>query len=245
MTRCSGGIPGPDRVTGPRVRYDAVFLDVDGTLLSVELDLEGYVEDLAPYVVNGSLTVERAQRPVWEGLRRHIEGNIEHRTEEDLAAFKRRNAQITAGQLGIRAPANVLAGVAERRISFIPYPESEAVLQRLAEMDVRMYVVSNWDLELVEVLEGLGWMHYFDGFVVSAVSGVEKPDRRLFEEALEVSGVKGERAIHVGNDPVADVKGAADAGIDTVLVNRGGIVEVPEATFVVGDLGELPDLLEG
>jgi phosphoglycolate phosphatase-like HAD superfamily hydrolase len=47
----------------------------------------------------------------------------------------------------------------------------------------------------------------------------------------------------VGNDPVADVKGAADAGIDTVLVNRGGNVEVPEATFVVRDLGELPDLL--
>jgi putative hydrolase of the HAD superfamily len=245
VTRRSGGIPGPDRVTGPQVRYDAVFLDVDGTLLWVDLDLEGYVEDLAPYAVNGSLTVERAERPVWEGLRRHIEENIEHRTEEDLAAFKRRNAQVIAGQLGIRAPANVLAGVAERRISFNPYPESEAVLQRLKEMDVGMYVVSNWDLELVEVLEGLGWMHYFDGVVVSAVSGVEKPDSRLFEEALEVSGVKGERAIHVGNDPVADVRGAADAGIDTVLVNRGGNVEVPEATFVVRDLSELPDLLGG
>ena len=97
MTRRSGGIPGPDRVTGPQASYDAVFLDVDGTLLWVDLDLEGYVEDLAPYAVNGSLTVERAERPVWEGLRRHIEENIEHRTEEDLAAFKRRNAQIIAG----------------------------------------------------------------------------------------------------------------------------------------------------
>jgi putative hydrolase of the HAD superfamily len=242
VTRRGGGIPGPDRVTKPQVRYDAVFLDVDGTLLWIDLDLEGYVEDLAPYAVNGSLTVERAERPVWEGLRRHIEENIEHRTEEDLAAFKRRNAQIIAGQLGIRAPAHVLAGVAERRISFNPYPESEAMLQRLKEMDVGMYVVSNWDLELVEVLEGLGWMHYFDGVVVS---GVEKPDSRLFEEALAVSGVKGERTIHVGNDPVADVRGAADAGIDTVLVDRGGNLEVPEATFVVRDLGELPDLLGG
>jgi putative hydrolase of the HAD superfamily len=30
------------------VRYDAVFLDVDKTLLWVDVDVEGYVEDLAP-----------------------------------------------------------------------------------------------------------------------------------------------------------------------------------------------------
>ena len=130
------------------MRYDAVFLDVDGTLLWVDLDVEGYVEDLAPYAANGSLTVERAKRPVWEGLRRHIEENIEHRTQEDLADFKRRNAEITASELGIRAPTDLLAGVAERRISFNPYPESEAVLRRLREMGVGMYVVSNWDLGL-------------------------------------------------------------------------------------------------
>ncbi|MDQ3792189.1 MAG: HAD-IA family hydrolase, partial [Actinomycetota bacterium] len=83
-------------------------------------------------------------------------------------------------------------------------------------------------------------MRYFDGVVVSAVSGFEKPDPRLFEEALETSGVGRERAIHVGNDPVADVRGAAEAGIDTVLVDRRGNVESPEVTFVVRGLGEIP-----
>jgi putative hydrolase of the HAD superfamily len=227
------------------MRYDAVFLDVDGTLLWVDLDVEGYVEDLAPYATNGSLSVERAARPVWEGLRRHIRENIEHRTREGLALFKRRNAEITAAQLGIRAPAELLAEVAERRISFNPYPESEAVLRRLGEAGVGMYVVLNGDLGLVEVLEDLAWMRYFDGVVVSAASGFEKPDPRLFEEALETSGVDRERVIHVGNDPVADVKGAAEATIDTVLVDRRGNVEAPEATFVVRDLGELPELLRG
>jgi putative hydrolase of the HAD superfamily len=227
------------------VRYDAVFLDVDGTLLWVDLDVEGYVEDLAPYAAGGSLTVERATRPVWEGLRRHIEENIEHRTQEDLAGFKRRNAEITAGQLGIEAPTEVLTGVAQRRTSFNPYLQSEAVLRRLRGMGLGLYIVSNWDLELVEVLEDLGWMRYFDGVVVSAVSGVEKPDPRLFEEALEVSGVDRDRTVHVGNDPVADVKGAAEAGIDTVLVDCRGDVEAPEATFVIRGLGELPDLLGG
>jgi len=227
------------------VRYDAVFLDVDGTLLWVDLDVEGYVEDLAPYAANGSLTVERAKGPVWEGLRRHIEENIEHRTEEDLADFKRRNAEITASELSIRAPTDLLAEVAERRISFNPYPESEAVLRRLRETGVGMYVISNWDLGLFEVLEDLDWMRYFDGVVVSAVSGVEKPDPRLFEEALEASGVGRDRVVHVGNDPVTDISGAAEAGIDTVLVDRKGNIEAPEATFIISDLRELPDLLEG
>ena len=227
------------------MRYDAVFLDVDGTLLWVDLDVGGYVEDLAPYAAGGSLTVERATRPVWEGLRRHIEENIEHRTPEDLAGFKRRNAEVTAGQLGIEAPTEVLTRVAQRRISFNPYPQSEAVLRRLRGMGLGLYIVSNWDLELVEVLEELGWMRYFDGVVVSAVLGVEKPDPRLFEEALEVSGVDKDRAVHVGNDPVADVRGAAEAGIATVLVDRRGDAEAPGATFVIRGLGELPDLLGG
>ena len=227
------------------MRYDAVFLDVDGTLLWVHLDVEGYVEDLAPYAENGSLTVERAKRPVWEGLRRHIKENIEHRTEENLAGFKRRNAEITASALGIRAPTDLLAAVADRRISYNPYPESEAVLRRLREMGVGMYVVSNWDLGLTKVLEDLGWMNYFDGVVVSAVSGVEKPDRRLFEEALEASGAGRDRVVHVGNDPVKDIRGAAEVGIDTVLVDRKGNITAPEATFVIRDLSELPDLVRG
>ena len=227
------------------MRYDAVFLDVDGTLLWVDLDVEGYVEDLAPYAANGSLTVERAKGPVWEGLRRHIEENIEHRTEEDLADFKRRNAEITASELSIRAPTDLLAKVAERRISVNPYPESEAVLRRLRETGVGMYVISNWDLGLFEVLEDLGWMRYFDGVVVSAVSGVEKPDPRLFEEALEASGVGRDRVVHVGNDPVIDISGAAEVGIDTVLVDRKGNIAAPEATFVIPDLSELPDLVRG
>jgi putative hydrolase of the HAD superfamily len=227
------------------VRYDAVFLDVDGTLLWVDLDVEGYTEDLALYSGEDGLSAEKVAGPVWGSLRRHIEGNIGYRTEEDLAGFKRRNARRTAAEIGIDAPMELLTEVAERRISFNPYPKSEAVLRRLRETGVGMYVVSNWDLDLVEVLEDLGWMRYFDGVVVSAVSGFEKPDPRLFEEALEASGVGRERAIHVGNDPVTDVQGAAAVGIDTVLVDRGGNVEVPEATFVVRDLGELPQLLRG
>jgi FMN phosphatase YigB (HAD superfamily) len=51
--------------------------------------------------------------------------------------------------------------------------------------------------------------------------------------------------VHVGNDPVTDIRGAAEAGIDTVLVDRKGNIAAPEATFVIPDLSELPDLVRG
>jgi putative hydrolase of the HAD superfamily len=178
-------------------------------------------------------------------MRRHIKENIKHRTEEELAGFKRRNAELTARELGIEAPTEVLTRVAERRISFNPYSDSEAVLRRLRGMGLKLYVVSNWDVQLLKVLKDLVWMRYFDGVVASAVLGVEKPDRKIFEEALRISGVSRDRAVHVGNDPITDIKGAAEAGIDTVLVDRRGNIEAPEATFVIPELSGLPGLLEG
>jgi putative hydrolase of the HAD superfamily len=230
---------------GARVRYDDVFLDVDGTLLWVDLDVAGYVEDLAPYSGNNGLSAESVAGPVWGSLRRHIEENIEYRTEEDLEEFKRRNARMTAAEIGVEAPIEVLAEVARRRISFRPYRESETVLRRLKEMGAKVYAVSNWDIELVKVLEDLGWSGYFDDVIASAIVGVEKPAGEIFEEALRVGNVSRDRVVHVGNDPVTDIEGASRAGIDTVLVDRRGTVEAPKATFVLPDLNGLPAIIGG
>ena len=225
--------------------YDAVFLDVDGTLLRVDLDVAGYVEDLAPYSRNGGLTVEKAKRPVWESMRRHIKENVRHRTEKDLANFRLRNARTTARELGIEAPQDVLMRVADRRISFNPYPESAQVLRTLKGMGPELYVVSNWDIQLVRVLDDLGWTPYFDGVVVSAVLGVEKPAPDIFEEALRLAGVDRKKVLHVGNDPLTDVRGAREAGIATVFVARQKGVEAPEATFTIPDLSGLPEIVGG
>ena len=225
-------------------RYDAVFLDVDGTLLWVDLDVEGYVRDLAAYAHNGELTLDTARGPVWESMRRHIEENIEHRTEEGLAEFKLRNARATAQTLGIDAPSDVLLEVSERRILFNPYPESEPVLTELKAMALPVYVVSNWDLLLERVLDDLGWLDLFDGVVASAVVGAEKPDPRIFDAALDLSGAPRDRVVHVGNDPVTDVEGATRSGIDAVYIDRKG-EEAPGAVMTMPDLSGLPLFVRG
>lgn len=231
------------RAGGNGLRYDAVFLDVDGTILWTDLDVEGYVSDLAPYARDGDLTARRAAGPVWASMKRHIEQNIEHRTEDALADFRRRNAGITASALGIDAPVEILTEVAERRISFNPYPESERVMEELRAMGCRLYAVSNWDLLLEEVLEDLDWMGYFEAVVVSAVIGIEKPDRGIFEEALRISGSPKDRTVMVGNDPVTDIRGAAGFGLDAVMIDRKDNGIVPEAAASLPDLSGLPELV--
>ena len=228
------------------MRYDAVFLDVDETLLWVDMDVEGYVEDLAPYAADGSLTVEEACGPVWASLWKHINENINYQTEEELAQFRRENARKTARALGLAAPTEILVEAWERRIIFNPYPESEEVMEELVNMGLPLYAVSNWDVRLESVLDGLGWTGYFSGIVASAMLGSEKPEKTIFEEALRRAVVvPRDRVVHVGNDPVSDVRGAASCGIDAVLVDRNGGLEAPEAVATLPDLRGLPALVRG
>lgn len=227
--------------------YDTVFLDIDSTLLWVDLDVEGYVADLAPYGRNGELTAERAKAPVWKSVRRHIDENINHRTPEELTKFKQENARQVACELDVEAPREVLSEIADRRISFNPFPEAELVLAGLRERGKKVYAVSNWDITLAQTLEELGWLGYFDAVIASGEVGIEKPAPGIFEEALRVAGDSRERVVHVGNDPVSDIAAAAACDIDAVLIARNG-ERADEATAVISsleELFELPGLSDG
>ena len=118
-------------------------------------------------------------------------------------------------------------------------------MEKLGGTGLPLYVVSNWDVELEGVLEDLGWLRYFSGIVASAKVGAEKPAGGIFEEALRVAGVSPDWVVHVGNDPVSDIRGASSCGIDAVLIDREGGLDVPEAMTILPDLRGLPALVRG
>jgi FMN phosphatase YigB (HAD superfamily) len=119
-------------------------------------------------------------------------------------------------------------------IRFEPFGEVEGVLDECARRGIALAVVSNWDLSLHDVLAGLGWTSRFGAVVTSAELGVAKPDPRPFLVALAALGVAPADAVHVGDDPDADVRGAAAAGVRGVLLDR-------EGTAGVASLDELLD----
>jgi FMN phosphatase YigB (HAD superfamily) len=87
--------------------------------------------------------------------------------------------------------------------------------------------------------------------VVSDSFGLRKPRAEIFGEVLGRLAVQPEEALHVGDSLRADVAGAASLGMRTVWLTRriadpeGALAkhEGPAPDHVIGDLGELPDLL--
>jgi putative hydrolase of the HAD superfamily len=98
--------------------------------------------------------------------------------------------------------------------------------------------VSNWDVSLVGVLRALGLEPRVDGVVTSAGAGAHKPAPAIFEQALALAGVRAADAVHVGDRLDEDVAGARAAGIEPVLIRRGGGPTVP-GVRTISSLAEL------
>ena len=115
-------------------------------------------------------------------------------------------------------------------------------LRALQALGVRMAVVSNANGTVQQVAERLGLTECVGCVLDSAVEGIEKPDPRFFEIALERSGADRATTIHVGDIYEVDVVGARGAGITPVLLDAAGLY--PDADCRrVRSLAELVDLV--
>lgn len=92
--------------------------------------------------------------------------------------------------------------------------------ERARARGMKVAVISNWDHHLRPLLTGLGVSAWIDLLVVSAEEGLEKPDTTMFERACARLGVALSEAVHVGDDPVADLAGAQAAGCAALLIGR-------------------------
>ncbi|RXZ77458.1 HAD-IIIA family hydrolase [Paenibacillaceae bacterium] len=88
--------------------------------------------------------------------------------------------------------------------------------------------------------------HLFDVIVVSDEVQVKKPDKRIFEIALERLGVKPETSFYIGDHPLNDIKGASEAGLKTIWLAgfREWDVAGVQPHYTVKELKELITIFE-
>ena len=115
-------------------------------------------------------------------------------------------------------------------------------LDRLRAMGVKLVVVSNANGKLKVLFERLDLARRFDVMLDSHEEGVEKPDPRLFEIALERSGAQRGETLHVGDLYHVDVQGARGAGLDAVLLDPADLYAGFDCRRI-RSLGELPEIV--
>lgn len=225
-----------------------MLLDALGTLVELEPPAPRLRAQLRRHL--GLSISEAAARRAMEAEMRYYRAHLDEGADESsLAGLRRRCAEALwrelGAELGGRAPrVDELVEALMSSLSFRAFQDAPAALAELKKLGLGLIVVSNWDVSLPGVLERVGLAGPLDGVVTSAGVGARKPDRTIFDRALELAGVGAAEAIHVGDSPREDVAGARAAGIEAVLLARTGRGADLRADAVqIASLCELPALL--
>ncbi len=103
------------------------------------------------------------------------------------------------------------------------YPDVHPALEGLRGLPNRpvLAVLTNGPATTqAQRLQRLGLYEQFDFILISGAIGVGKPDPRFFAEALTRGGVPPDRAVMIGDNPLADIGGAKGSGLRAVWMNR-------------------------
>lgn len=107
-----------------------------------------------------------------------------------------------------------------------------------------MTIITNGFHEIQSVkINNSGLQGYFDRIVTSGEAGCLKPHRGIFDYALESANARGPESVMIGDNPVTDITGAKEAGIDQIYYNSRACRDITEPTFRINDLMELKGLL--
>jgi HAD superfamily hydrolase (TIGR01549 family) len=216
--------------------YRAVLLDAYGTLVELDDPFERLRAAVARHlgIEIDAATAERAFR---REMRVYSDGCHVAADAESLAAFRAECARVLLAGLAIDAEPEAAERVLSDAVAFRLLPGAAQLFAGLADAGVPAAVVSNWDYSLRRTLSGLGIDP--DAVVTCGETGVRKPDRRIFDEALGRLGVAPEDALHVGDSPDTDGAGATAAGIDVRILDRTGERAGPDTIAALTDVLEL------
>ncbi|MFE6286811.1 HAD family hydrolase [Streptomyces sp. NPDC057877] len=126
------------------------------------------------------------------------------------------------------------------------FPDVLPVLDALAASH-RHAVLSNSSLTVQDrKLRVLGVHERFESILCAAELGVSKPEAAAFLAACDALGLAPHEVAYVGDHPEIDGRGAADAGLLSVWIDRpGGYATAvpPTGPHRIASLAELPSLL--
>ncbi|NUB91784.1 HAD family hydrolase [Haloterrigena sp. SYSU A558-1] len=212
----------------------AVYFDLDGTLCTYAVPFADLFEaTVSPYGESTDAAYETYVDRLLEALER-CEADPYREAFEAVAAVTRLDA----------APETLAREYRERELEATTAPAAATrTVERVAETRPTGILTNGDGRQQRAKVERHGFDESVDEVVVSSDVGAWKPDRRIFDAAME--RLPADEYVFVGDDYEADIVGAHDAGFRTVYVTRaddfGGDESAAAADAVVSSVESLLD----
>jgi putative hydrolase of the HAD superfamily len=230
------------------MKYKHLFFDLDHTLWDFETNAketlyelyetnqlrEKGVDDFQLFYERYSYHNER----LWN---RYTKGFIK---QEELR-WKRMWLVLLDFKIANESLARSLAAQFLERLPFRKnlFPYTVEILEYLTSKGYVLHLLTN-GFENVQhsKLRSSNLQNYFTEVITSEASNSLKPNKEIFEYALERCKTCKEECIMIGDNLDADIQGAINAGIDTVFVNHLNVEPHIQPTYMIHHLKELEEI---
>ena len=228
----------------------AIFFDIDDTLFSTSTFAERARESSVDAMLAMGVVADReTMLRELEEVVQEFSSNYEYHYDKLLSRLP---SEATAGlNLGLVVAAGVVAYHETKFRELSSYDDVREVLRALAETDLICGIISSGrSIKQLEKLIRLKIYRYIDrqAIFISDEMGIGKPNPKLYLRAAEVTGVKPEEAVYVGDHPINDMDAAKAAGFITVWNRREGkhlgLQGRTEADYVIYNFWDLLDVLD-
>ncbi len=188
------------------MKYDAVLLDMDGTVLDTLEDIADAVNATLRHFSLPQISYEAARASLGNGAGRLVQRSVPEGSSPELTE------QVLHWYMPYYD--------AHCRVKTKPYDGITALMERLRAQGVRLAVVSNKQDSAVNELGKAFFPGLLDCTVGERASVRRKPCPDTVLAAAKVLDTPPERCVYVGDSEV-DVETAANAGMDCVAVCWG------------------------
>ena len=218
--------------------YDAIFFDIDDTLLdfrqsehvALEQLLASYNVRMTPALKEQYVTINDA---LWRAFERGEVGREEVLMGRHTQLFNQLGQTIDAYEVEQRYRDYLHVGV--------HVVDGALEIVRTLSETYPLYIVTNGVTETqFKRLEASGLLPYFHDVFVSDATGSQKPMKAFFDYVFDrVPAFEPRRGLIVGDSQTADIAGGRLAGLDTCWFNPNELAATVEATYEIRHLDEL------
>lgn len=230
--------------------YKHLFFDLDHTLWDFERNSAECLADIYEIFDFKSLNIStlEAFQQEFSVVNKHHWSLLEQNliTHEEL---RRRRFQETLENLGVKdLKKSVGLEINEYFLELLPKKAHliEGAVEILDYLlpKYELHIISNgWQDIQVNKMKSSEIHHYFGEIITNELAGTRKPDRRIFDYAIEITKADLTESLMIGDNYEADILGAINANMDTVFYNPDNIPTGQKPTFDIKKLVELKEIL--